>query len=60
VNLRTWQGFGASSVKLDKAKQGALYLHQMWKRVPKPSDPMDTDDNVCNYVQCCNNYTFDN
>jgi hypothetical protein len=46
VNLRTWQGFGAGSVALDKAKQGALYLHQIWKRVPKPSDPMDTDDNV--------------
>ncbi|KAG5191063.1 hypothetical protein JKP88DRAFT_347491 [Tribonema minus] len=36
VNLKTWQGFGAESIALDKAgADGAVYLRQIWRRVPR-------------------------
>ena len=36
VSLSNWQGFGHAFLKLALERDaGCLYLHEMWKRVPK-------------------------
>lgn len=57
VSLANWQGFGQDFMGLAVERgAGCLYVHQMWKRVPKVEEAgandasMDTsDDTVRSY-----------